>query len=261
MSDPNSSPSRNPTGPSDPKRRQAAGLPGSDVSEIRFRVRARTFDTRLTRDVSGRYLVYQPPDYDPARRWPLLLFLHGAGERGDELERVAIHGPLRFIRETGTDLPFVIVAPQVPEDRVWSVQFLDAVLDEVLREHAIDEDRIYVTGISMGGFGTWQLALEFPHRFAAIVPICGGGTFPGACGLRHLPIWAFHGARDTVVPVSHTEEFVERLRECSGRIRYTRYEDAGHDAWTRTYADPALYTWLLRHRRGHPGAVDDLHAT
>lgn len=205
----------------------------------------------------GRYLLDLPHDYTPTRRWPLLLFLHGAGERGSDLSLVARHGPPKLIRDGTVSLPFIVVSPQAPDDRAWSMLLLDAVLEEVGRTYAVDDERIYVTGLSMGGFGTWQLAMEFPHRFAAIAPICGGGTMPCACMLRHLPIWAFHGALDEVVPPSHTDEFVTRLRGCGGHIRYTRYEDAHHDSWTRTYANPALYDWLLQHRRGSPGPRGD----
>ena len=220
------------------------GEPGRQVE--------RSLDVRVEREFTGRYLIYLPADYDASREWPLLLFLHGAGERGDDVSRVAFHGPPKLIREATMELPFIVVAPQVPEDRIWSVRFLDALLEEIARTHSVDEDRVYVTGLSMGGYGTWELAMEFPHRFAAIVPISGGGTMPGACTLRHLPVWAFHGALDEVVPPFHTEDFVERLRACEGHMRYTRYEDAGHDAWTRTYANPELYEWLLSHRRGRP---------
>lgn len=225
-----------------------AGEPGRQVE--------RSIQKRIVRDVGGRYLIFLPADYDAARAWPLLLFLHGAGERGDDLARVAIHGPPRLIREATMELPFIVVSPQVPDDRIWSIQLLDALLEEVAQTHSVDEDRVYVTGLSMGGYGTWHLAMEFPHRFAAIAPISGGGTITGACTLRHLPIWAFHGALDEVVPVSRSEELVSRLRDCEGHIRYTRYEDAGHDAWTRTYANPELYDWLLMHRRGVPASRD-----
>ena len=216
----------------------------------------RTLDVRVERQFEGDYLIYLPANYDASREWPLLLFLHGAGERGDDVSRVALHGPPKLIRNATLDLPFIVVSPQVPEERIWSVRFLDALLEDIVQTHSVDKDRIYVTGLSMGGYGTWELALEFPHRFAAIAPISGGGTAPGACTLRHLPIWAFHGARDQVVPPYNTDDFVTRLRACDGHIRYTRYEDAGHDAWTRTYADPALYEWLLSHRRGAPGPRD-----
>jgi predicted peptidase len=224
------------------------GAPGRQVE--------RAIDTRITRHVAGRYLIYLPADYDAAQRWPLLLFLHGAGERGDDLTRVSLHGPPRLIREATMQLPFIIVSPQVPENRTWSTQFLDALLEEVVRTHAVDEERIYVTGLSMGGYGTWHLAFEFPHRFAAIAPVSGGGVITGPCTIPHLPVWTFHGAQDEVVRPFHTEELVERLRSCDGHVRYTRYEDAGHDAWTRTYANPELYAWLLSHRRGAPAPKD-----
>jgi predicted peptidase len=224
------------------------GEPGRQVE--------RSIDTRVVRDVEGRYLIYLPADYDASQRWPLLLFLHGAGERGDDISRVAFHGPPKLIRQATMELPFIVVSPQVPENRTWSTLFLDALLEEVARTHAVDEDRIYVTGLSMGGYGTWQLAFEFPHRFAAIAPISGGGVITGPCTIPHLPVWAFHGAQDQVVVVSHTEELVTRLRGCDGHVRYTRYEDAGHDAWTQSYANPELYRWLLSHRRGRPAPKD-----
>jgi predicted peptidase len=217
----------------------------------------RSAPLRVTRDFTARYLIFLPRDYDASRRWPLLLFLHGAGERGDDLARVAIHGPPRLIREAALELPFIVVSPQVSEDRIWSVAFLDALLDELAASYSVDEDRVYVTGLSMGGYGTWHLAMEFPERFAAIVPISGGATITGACTLRHVPVWVFHGALDEVVRPSRSEELVQRLRTCDGHVRFTLYEDAGHDAWTRTYADPELYRWLLTHRRGAPGPRDE----
>lgn len=227
-----------------------AGEPGRQVE--------RTIDTQVVRTVTGEYLLYLPRDYDTSRRWPLLLFLHGAGERGADVERVAFHGPPKMIREATMDFPFIVVSPQVPEDRTWSTLFLDALIDEVSAAHAVDEDRIYVTGLSMGGYGAWHLAFEFPHRFAAIAPISGGGTITGPCTIPHLPVWVFHGVDDPVVPVWHSDELVERLRGCDGHVRYTRYEGVGHDAWTRTYANPELYEWLLSHRRGQPGPRDEM---
>ncbi|HEV2131679.1 MAG TPA: prolyl oligopeptidase family serine peptidase, partial [Longimicrobiaceae bacterium] len=207
----------------------------------------------VVREATGRYLLFLPAGYAGSRgeRWPLILFLHGAGERGDDLEKVMIHGPPKLVAER-PDFPFIVVSPQVPEDRIWSVSFLDALLEEVTERYRVDPDRIYVTGLSMGGYGTWHLAMEYPHRFAAIAPISGGGTITGACTLRHLPIWAFHGAQDEIVPPSRSEELVERLRRCEGNVRFTLYPDAGHDAWTRTYENPELYEWFLRHRRGAP---------
>jgi predicted peptidase len=213
----------------------------------------RSIDRQFARDVMGRYLISLPADYDRARAWPLLLFLHGTGERGADLNKLALLGPTRLIRDATLELPFIVVLAQVPDDRIGSIQFLDSLIEEITRTHSVDEDRVYVTGVSLGGYGTWRLAFEFPQRFAAIAPISGGGTITAACTIRHLPVWAFHGALDEIVPLSRTEELVERLRDCDGHIRYTRYEDARHDAWTRTYANPELYEWLLLHRRGQPG--------
>ncbi len=205
---------------------------------------------RVVREVQGRYLLFLPAGYagSGSESWPLILFLHGAGERGDDLEKVAIHGPPKLVVER-PDFPFIVLSPQVPEERIWSIQFLDALLDEVTERYRVDPERIYVTGLSMGGYGTWHLAMEYPHRFAAIAPISGGATITGACTLRHLPIWVFHGAQDEIVPPSRSEELVERLRRCEGNVRFTLYPDAGHDAWTRTYENPELYDWFLQHRR------------
>ncbi len=219
---------------------RAGALPGQAAQELRL---------RITRDFQGQYLLFLPPQYSAGQRWPLLLFLHGAGERGDDLEKVKLHGPPKLVEQRPEEFPFIVVSPQVPEDRIWSIAFLDALLQEVTERYAVDLDRIYVTGLSMGGYGTWHLAMEFPHRFAAIAPISGGGTITGACTLRHLPIWVFHGAQDEIVPPSRSEELVERLRRCEGNVRFTLYPDAGHDAWTRTYEDPELYEWFLQHRR------------
>lgn len=215
-----------------------------------------SFERTVERSFAGEYLLHLPNGYDPNGSYPLLLFLHGAGERGDDLSKVAIHGPPRLLRERSMEFPFIVVSPQVPEDRIWSIAYLDALLEHVTGSYAVDEDRIYVTGLSMGGYGTWHLAFEYPHRFAAIAPISGGGTITGACTIRHLPVWVFHGAQDEVVPASRSQELVDRLRGCDGHVRFTLYPDAGHDAWTRTYENPALYEWLLRHRRGAPGPRD-----
>lgn len=227
----------------------AAGVQGHETSGQSPREMSR----RVVREVEARYLLFLPTGYDVRQSYPTIVFLHGAGERGDDLDRVGIHGPPRLVRERPDDFPFIIVSPQVEDDRIWSTAVLDALLEEVTERYAVDPDRIYLTGLSMGGYGAWHLAMEFPHRFAAIAPISGGATITGACTLRHLPVWVFHGALDEVVPVSRSEELVSRLRGCDGHIRYTRYEDAGHDAWTRTYENPELYRWFLQHRRGAPG--------
>ena len=197
-----------------------------------------------------RYLLALPEGYDDGdAAWPLVLFLHGAGERGDDLSRVAVHGPPRLVRE-GHTFPFILVSPQQPEGGWWQADELAALLDEIESTHRVDPDRIYVTGLSMGGFGTWELLQDYPDRFAAAAPVCGGGTPGRICAARDVPIWAFHGGLDDVVPPLRSEEMVRRLERCDGDVRYTLYPEANHDSWTETYANPELYEWLLSHRRG-----------
>jgi predicted peptidase len=196
------------------------------------------------------YLLYLPEDYEQQESWPLVLFLHGAGERGDDLEKVKVHGPPKLIA-AGKQFPFVCVSPQCPEDSWWDATQLLALLDEIVRTHKINENRIYVTGLSMGGFGTWELAARAPKRFAAIAPICGGGE---AIGLRvqrfaHLPVWAFHGAKDTAVPLERSQQMIDALEKEGGEPKFTIYPDVAHDSWTQTYNNPELYEWLLAQRR------------
>jgi predicted peptidase len=201
------------------------------------------------------YLLYLPEDYGAKNRvWPLVLFLHGAGERGSDIERVKIHGPAGLI-EKGKAFPFILVSPQCPDDQVWDPYVLDALLDEVIAGYKVDPDRVYCTGLSMGGYGTWAMAMAYPRRFAAIVPICGGGCLQQLLvpRIRHLPVWCFHGAKDSVVPLSESQILVDQLKECGGDVRFTLYPDAGHDAWTQTYDDPEVYAWLLAHRRRPAG--------
>jgi predicted peptidase len=203
-----------------------------------------------------RYVLLLPADYRPShrRRWPLLLFLHGAGERGNDPRRVLKHGPVKMaLRQPG--FPFVIVAPQCPAGRTWSNGALIPLLDAIITRHNLDPRRVYLTGLSMGGAATWSLGCEQPQRFAAIAPICGGGEpltvqLSGGASrraLRRLPVWAFHGARDRVVPPQRTHQMIRALRTIGNRARLTVYPRVAHDSWTRTYASPKLYTWLLGH--------------
>jgi predicted peptidase len=198
--------------------------------------------------VEMKYLLYLPKDYDQKESWPLLLFLHGAGERGDNLELVKKHGPPKLI-EAGQDFPFIVVSPQCPRDRRWEPFELAALLDEIVEKHKVDQDRIYVTGLSMGGFGTWSLAAYQPKRFAALVPICGGGEPIVAKLFAPIPAWVFHGAKDFVVPVERSEKMIEAMKQAGGNVKFTVYPEAGHDSWTETYANPELYEWLLLQKR------------
>lgn len=194
------------------------------------------------------YLLYLPKDYAEKEPWPLLLFLHGAGERGDDRELLKKHGPPKLIA-AGKAFPFIVVTPQCPKNRWWREHELIALLDDLEARFNVDEDRVYVTGLSMGGFGTWALARYAPERIAAIAPICGGGDRQFAKYFSHLPVWAFHGAKDTGVPPARSEEMIEALKKAGGSPKLTIYPEAGHDSWTETYDNPELYEWLLSHKR------------
>jgi predicted peptidase len=199
---------------------------------------------RVTMD----YLLYLPKDYKDKDSWPLMLFLHGAGERGSDLELVKTHGPPKLI-EQGKEFPFIVVSPQCATRRFWQPLELSALLDEICEEYHVDQDRIYVTGLSMGGFGTWALATYQPDRFAAIVPICGGGEPRRARNIAHLPTWVFHGAKDEAVPLELSEAMVEALKRAGGNVKFTVYPEADHDSWTQAYDTPELYEWLLEQKR------------
>ena len=194
------------------------------------------------------YLLYLPPNYEAKEKWPLMLFLHGSGERGNNLDLVKKHGPPKLIG-AGKGFPFIVISPQCPKDRHWEPLELTVLLDDVISKLKVDTDRIYLTGLSMGGFGTWQLAAYAPDRFAAIVPICGGGDTMWAKRIAHLPAWVFHGAKDPGVPLKRSQDMVDALKKAGDNVNFTVYPDAGHDSWTATYDNPKLYEWLLEQKR------------
>jgi predicted peptidase len=208
-----------------------------------------SFEKVIPVKVHTNFLLYLPSDFGKEKkRWPLIMFLHGSGERGNDLQKVKMHGPPKFV-EQQTDFPFIVVSPQAPAGGGWSPEVLNALLDEVIGQLPVDPDRMYLTGLSMGGYGTWALATEYPDRFAAIAPVCGAGDVDRVCALKNVPVWAFHGAKDNVVPLKGDQETVDALKKCGGEVSLTVYPDAGHDAWTQTYANPDLYAWFLKHRR------------
>jgi len=214
------------------------------------RLRPNSLSTEHRALVEIDYFISLPVGYsEDDSKWPLLLFLHGAGESGRDLEKVKSHGPPKLIAE-GRDLPFVVIAPQCRKvEDWWPVTPLLALLDEIQGGYRIDPDRVYVTGLSMGGYGTWALACEQPGRFAAVAPICGGGVPRLVPKMKKLPVWAFHGAKDTIVPLSESQRMVDALAALGGRVRFTVFPEAGHDAWTAPYSGSELYQWLLSHRR------------
>ncbi len=211
-----------------------------------------TFAKTATKELSCDYLLFLPESYGKEQKnWPLMLFLHGAGERGSDLQLVKKHGPPKIV-ESRKDFPFIVISPQCPRGQWWNdnLDVLINLLDDMVAKYDVDAERIYLTGLSMGGYGTWALGSRYPDRFAAIAPICGGGARPMAFGLADMPIWAFHGAKDRVVPMEESEQMVKLINSRGGNAKLTVYPEASHDSWTETYDNPEFYDWLLEHRKG-----------
>jgi predicted peptidase len=208
---------------------------------------AKLIDKHFEKDkTTFDYLLYLPPGYEKGdKSWPLVLFLHGKGDKIERLKRAGLPRRVEQKKEA-----FVLVAPQQSGKKGWSAVALGALLDDVVANHKVDKDRIYVTGLSMGGFGTWSLAAAFPDKFAAIIPICGGGNPVNAKKIKDLPIWVFHGAKDQVVPASRSEAMVKALKDAGAEnVKFTLYPNAGHDAWTATYSNQEVWDWLLKQKR------------
>jgi predicted peptidase len=193
-----------------------------------------------------RYLLYLPPGYDPKenKEYPLLVCLHGAGSRGDDINLVKRAGP-PMLADKGKIFPFVIISPQCAAGKNWDPEILYPLITGSIRKFRIDKSRIYLTGYSMGGYGTWNLAFHHPELFAAIIPICGDAYPYQAEKMKEIAIWVFHGDKDEVVPLSFSREMVDALKKSGGNPRFTVYPGTGHDSWTRTYDNPEIYDWLL----------------
>jgi predicted peptidase len=245
---------------------------GKRVQPLPGKLPAYRFTHTVTKTNAYNFLVHLPAGYHklPNEKWPLILFLHGAGERGDDVSKVTVHGPPKLLTDGSRLSPaeravvphlqnFIVLSPQCPADQRWDDDMLLALLDRfIAKTDRVDTNRVYLTGLSMGGYGTWSLGLRHPHRFAAIAPICGGGeridVLLGARSrgpaLKSLGVWAFHGAQDNVVPLSESERMIEALKKAGAtNLQLTVYPEAKHDSWTETYANPKLYEWFLQHRR------------
>ncbi|MGK0185767.1 MAG: putative peptidase [Verrucomicrobiales bacterium] len=209
------------------------------------------------------YLLHVPRGNSPEAGFPLVLFLHGAGERGSDVWEVATQGPPAMLGSNRQLRQCIVVSPQCPADWWWDSATLRQLLVEVMASQKVDRSRIYVTGLSMGGYGSWHMLTQYPGLFAAAVPICGGGDpnrykTAGASDwipvsfdeshlsrIRAIPIWAFHGAKDKAVPIAESERLVSKLRSLGSPVRFTVYPNASHDSWSATYANPAMWDWLL----------------
>jgi len=193
------------------------------------------------------YLLYLPKEYrnDTITRWPLLLFLHGSGESGFDIKKVKAHGPAE-LADKGKQFPFIIVSPQSEVPSGWDVEILYRLLKDIKKNYRVDEKRVYLTGLSMGGFGTWQFAMKYPDEFAAIAPVCGGGDTSNAWKLRNIAIWCFHGAKDDVVPPAGSENMVKAAKRFNENVKFTLYPEANHNSWDITYNNDSLYSWFLK---------------
>lgn len=213
-----------------------------------------TFKRPVSHPAKLNYWLHLPPHYqqggDP---WPVVLFLHGAGERGSNLNAVLKHGIPKVAERD--QLPFICISPQCPKHSWWLLHLdeLMGLIDDTLENYNGDRSRVYVTGMSMGGNGTWAMAYRYPDRFAAIAPVCGHDLFMTGVTenpkqVVHLPIWAFHGAADPIVPIHESAWLCDQLTKTGADIRFTVYPFAEHDSWTETYDNPEFYQWLLSHR-------------
>ena len=206
--------------------------------------------------VSGQFLLYLPKGFSehPTVKYPLLIFLHGSGESGVDINKVKVNGPPKFL-DSRPDFPFIVVSPQAPDPDVgFDLAAMNVLLDQLLQNLPIDKDRIYLTGLSLGGIAAYQWAGERPGTFAAVAPISAAGNTYDACKLKHVPIWAFHGGKDDNVKTADGQAMVDAIKACGGDIKLTIYPELGHSAWEPAYVDPALYEWLLNHRLGNAAA-------
>jgi predicted peptidase len=200
----------------------------------------------------AKYVVFVPHDYKGDKEYPLILFLHGAGEtKGGSKQPVEVGlGPA--VKKRAKTFPFIVVIPQ-SQKRTWQADSADAqralaMLAEVQKAYKVDPKRIYLTGLSMGGFGTWSLATKYPEKWAAIVPICGGGDPKQAAKIKDIPCWCFHGDADKAVPVSRSRSMIKALKDAGGSPRYDEYAGVGHNSWDRAYGTNELYSWLLQQK-------------
>lgn len=212
-----------------------------------------TFIGTVTKPVKLRYLIWTPDKArQPARGWPLLIFLHGSGERGADLNKLTVSGPPEQAA-AGRDFPFILVAPQAERGESWDADAIEALRQHLVDSLPIDPDRVLVTGLSMGGYGAWNYAASYPDRVAAIAPVSGVGDTERARRVARVPVWAFHGKLDDVVPIAGDLAMVAAVRRVGGWCRFTIYPDTGHNAWDEAYSDETgLYEWLLRQRLGQP---------
>ncbi len=210
---------------------------------------SKRFKTKIVKTVDMPYLLHLPNDYSKKVSYPLIIFLHGSEERGNDTSLLEVG--LTKLLQTARDYPFILVAPQCPIDSWWTLELdaLSVLIEDFLERHNIDKKRIYLTGLSMGGDGAWRLAALHPTWFAAVVPICGRDKSNSTKKLKKIPAWAFHGAKDDIIPVSESRKIVRSINALGGQAKLTVYPDADHNAWDKAYTTKELYKWLFAQHR------------
>lgn len=208
---------------------------------------------------SMQYVVRYPNMYIEGERYPVILFLHGAGTRGKDIVKV-LNNPYFKLTEANPNFSFITIAPLCSAN-TWFDMFetLEQFVQKILTEEYVDPQKIYLMGASMGGYAVWQLAMSLPEYFAAIVPICGGGMYWNAARLVNVPIWAFHGKQDGTVSVEESIKMVDAVNRSGGNARLTIYPECGHAAWSDTYRNPEVFEWLLSCRKCNEKDILDIY--
>lgn len=233
----------------------ATAAPGSPI--IKTGYTSHKFAEVKPLKLSCNYLLYLPEDYGkPGKTFPVILFLHGSGERGCKPETLKGFGPFTQAANNSS-FPFIVIGPVCPPKRWWSdaevTLAVMGLLDKICQDYAVDPNRIYLTGLSMGGFGTWSLAEQYPKVFAAIAPVSGGGNPYRANEIKHIPAMIFHGKNDRNVPVWQAQQMAMSLTQAGGEAKLLIYPTAGHAIWDAVYSRPELYSWLMEHTKPVPG--------
>lgn len=207
-----------------------------------------TLKTEIKQKKELNYVLYVPKENNEKK--PLIVFLHGSGEKGNDIEKVKTHGPFKYLKNH--ELDSYVLAPQCPENEYWDSEVLYNLILKIQKENNIDANRIYLTGLSMGAWGTWNLAFAHPEMFAALVPIAGYvDRIPliENCKIKNIPIRMFHGLLDDVVDVNYSIEMYKKLQKCNSDIGLNIFDNANHDSWTVVYDDPGIYEWMLKQKK------------
>lgn len=195
------------------------------------------------------YLLYLPKDYSESAKYPLVIYLHGGSHKGNDLNKLKEYG-LPYLADRGADFDFIIASPQCPDNKYWSSEnWFEPLYAKIQADYQIDTNRVYLTGISMGGYGTYIVAMDYPDTFAAIVPLCGGcndSDTTRICNLSEIPIWAFHGTADDKIPICETERIVNTLTKCRAKVKFTKLKGQGHGIEYIYEKHPRIYRWMLR---------------